>query len=318
MGFLLTIALFKEVKHDNSTLASVDCRSLSGDGSRPCRGVGETSGCRRTGHAADPGDRGPVSASAGDSRGGGRGPVDGHLVNTAEDARPLRAQAFDGWPQDKRLLAGAKSIVFIGDIFPPERMENPDQIKAELAELMDRGCGLVCIHYATGLRAAHVAADGDHPLLGWLGGYFATGCEHHRSVARVCRATIEPGDGDHPVLRGWQAFTFDDEPYWNNYFGKDGLADNVTPLATAMLPADNPKKEVVAWAVSRADGGRGVGIVMPHYFRNWRVDDLRKLVLNSIVWSAQGEIPDAGVDSALSDLSTFEPGSVEPRPRKRK
>jgi hypothetical protein len=116
-------------------------------------------------------------------------------------------------------------------------------------------------------------------------------------------------------LRGWKQFTFDDEPYWNNYFGKNGPADNVTPLATSMLPVDKPQQEIVAWAVARSDGGRGVGIVLPHYFRSWKVDDLRTLVLNGIVWSAQAEVPPQGVQSSLPDLATFQPESVEPGSR---
>ena len=207
------------------------------------------------------------------------------------------------------------SIVFIGDRFPPERMEDPARIKADLAKLMEGGCGLICIHYATGLQAAHVSEDGDHPLLHWIGGYFATGCKHHRSVARICTATLTPEKCEHPVLRGWKAFTIDDEPYWNNYFGKDGPAANVTSLVTTMLPQDNPQKETVVWAVDRTDGGRGVGAVVPHYFRNWQVDDLRMMLLNAICWTAKLEIPAAGVKSSLPELAVFKPDSVEPRPR---
>jgi hypothetical protein len=117
------------------------------------------------------------------------------------------------------------------------------------------------------------------------------------------------------VLRGWKTFTVHDEPYINNYFGKQGMADNVTALATSMLPPEAPKPEVVAWAVSRADGGRGMGVVMPHFYRNWRVDDLRMLILNGIVWSAKLDVPAEGVKTTLPDLSRFEPASIEPRPR---
>ena len=181
---------------------------------------------------------------------------------------------------------------------------------------MDRGCGLVCVHYATGLRGEHVGEDGAHPLLGWLGGYFATGgCTHHRSVARIVPATLTPEKVDHPVLRGWKEFHFDDEPYWNNYFGKDGPARNVTSLVSTMLPPEAPNKETVVWAVQRADGGRGVGLVIPHYFRNWQIDDLRTLILNSIFWTARCEIPAEGVKTTLPDLAVFEPASVEPKPR---
>lgn len=175
---------------------------------------------------------------------------------------------------------------------------------------------MVCIHYATGLQTQHVAEDGDHPLLRWIGGYFATGCKHHRSVARVCTATCTPAECDHPVLRGWKEFTIDDEPYWNNYFGKDGPAENVTELVTSMLPADDPKRETLVWAVDRADGGRGVGVVVPHYFQNWRNQDLRKMILNAICWTAKIEIPADGVDTPQPDLATFKPDSVAPKPRR--
>jgi type 1 glutamine amidotransferase len=239
-----------------------------------------------------------------------------HCLNQVEG---LQVDLVEGWPEDEKVVAKAATIVFIGDIFPPERLPNRDQIMAELSTAMDRGCGIVCVHYATGLRGEHVAEDGAHPLLNWMGGYFATaGCKHHRSVARMVPATLTPEKVDHPVLRGWKEFHFDDEPYWNNYFGKDGFADNVTLLVSTMLPPEAPKKETVVWAVQRADGGRGVGLVIPHYFRNWLIDDMRTLVLNSICWSAKCEIPTDGVKTALTDLAEFEPDSVEPKPRPKK
>jgi type 1 glutamine amidotransferase len=238
----------------------------------------------------------------------------GHCLEHAQGIAPVRADVFDSWPKDEATRNGAATVVFIGDRFPGETLPEPEKVKADLAAMMDRGCGIVCIHYATGLTAQHVAADGDHPLLRWLGGYFATGCKHHQSVARVCTATLVPAGVDHPVLRGWQAFTFDDEPYWNNYFGPNGPAANVTSLVTAMLPPESPKKEIVAWAVERPDGGRGVGIVVPHFYHNWKLDDLRTLVLNAVAWTAKIEIPSEGVKSPVPDLAAFKPVSVEPLP----
>src|SRR5439155_11183578 len=126
--------------------------------------------------------------------------------------------------------------------------------------------------------------------------------------------TIEPTKSDHPVLRGWKAFTVHDEPYIKNYFGPTGPAANVTPLATSLLPPESPQQEIVAWAVSRTDGGRGVGVVMPHCYKNWREEELRKLILNAIVWSAKLEVPSSGVKTTLPDLAQFEPASVEPPP----
>ena len=120
------------------------------------------------------------------------------------------------------------------------------------------------------------------------------------------------------MLRGWNKFTFHDEPYWKNYFGKEGPAKNVTPLAISMLPPDKPRREVVAWAVERPDGGRGAGIVFPHFFRNWQVEELRTLVLNGIFWTAKVEVPPHGVKSFLPELSKFAPNSMKPLPRPNK
>jgi type 1 glutamine amidotransferase len=238
-----------------------------------------------------------------------------YLLQHAQGVPAIETEVVDAWPETRQSLQGVASVVFTGDLFPGETLENSAAVMRDLAAMMDRGCGIVCVHYATGLRAQHVSADGDHPLLRWTGGYFATGCEHHRSVARVCPATLSPEPVDHPVLRGWQAFQMDDEPYWNNYFGPRGPAENVTPLVSAMLPPEEPQKEIVAWAVQRPDGGRGMGIVVPHFYRNWRIDDLRTLVLNGICWTAQLELPAAGVQSPQPDLAAFEPASVDPQPR---
>lgn len=239
-------------------------------------------------------------------------------LQNMENVPDVRADVFEQWPSEEELLQRAATIVFIGDIFPPQRLPETQAILDKLAALMQRGCGIACVHYATGLRAQDVARDGSHPLLAWMGGYFATGCEHHRSVAKIFPAvTISPTAPGHPVSRGWQAFTVDEEPYYNNYFGPDANrpAANVVALATALLPPDDPKPEVVAWGVERPDGGRGFGVVMPHFYRNWAQEDMRRLILNGIVWTAKREVPAEGVRTPKPDLASFGPESVEPAPR---
>ncbi|CAN5498453.1 ThuA domain-containing protein [soil metagenome] len=230
----------------------------------------------------------------------------------------IHADVISEWPADAISLNDVSTFVFIGDLFPAAVMPLAHKILADLDVFMKKGAGMVCLHYATGLEAKHVAEDGAHPLLGWIGGYFATRCKHHQSVAKVFqKATIEPTKAEHPVNRGWKPFTLHDEPYINNYFGKDGPAKNVTILATAELPPEKPKAEAVAWAVTREDTGRGAGIVMPHFYRNWKDDDLRKLIFNAIVWSAKLDVPKDGVSVTLPELETFKPASVEPVPKKK-
>lgn len=237
-----------------------------------------------------------------------------HMTNVSG----AQVDLWEEWPQDQKLLGAVQSVVFIGDIFPPMRLPDPPKILASLGAMMARGCGLTCLHYATGLRADDVAADGEHPLLHWIGGYFATSNRHHQSVAKVFPAcTITPAAPKHPITSGWREFTVAEEPYYRNYFGPNGnrMAPNVTALATSMLPPEAPQREVVAWCTERKDGGRGVGIVMPHFYRNWASEDMRRFVLNAVVWTAKLKVPRGGVQTAPPDLAAFTPESVEPRPR---
>lgn len=236
-----------------------------------------------------------------------------HCIETMANVPGVKADVVYEWP-DKARRDAAATIVFIGDTFPAGRFANPQQNLADLDAMMHRGCGIVCVHYATGLLGQDVTPEGDHPLLRWLGGYFANrSCPHHESFARIfSAATIKPEAAQHPISRGWKEFTLHDEPYINNYFGKgeNKLAPNVTAIATSMLPPEAPKRETVAWCVERPDGGRGFGIVMPHFYKNWTNEGLRRCILNSIVWTAKLEVPSEGVQTALPDLATFKPESV--------
>ncbi len=244
-----------------------------------------------------------------------------HCIESMENLRGVKADVVTEWPKEQAVLDAVSTVVFIGDQFPPMRMPDPAAIMTSLGAMMKRGCGIVCVHYATGLGAEDVAEDGAHPLLGWLGGYFATKCKHHQSIAKIyAAATITPATPSHPVSRGWKEFTLNDEPYINNWFGGEGnaLLPGVTVLATSMLPPEAPKSERVAWCVERADGGRGFGIVMPHFYRNWKNEDLRRFILNGIVWTAKLDVPAGGVQTAAPDLATFAPASVEPLPPKPK
>lgn len=242
----------------------------------------------------------------------------GDSLEKASNVGNVETHVVYKWPEGDALLDRVHSVVFIGDTFPAERLPNSDVAMRDLHRMMDRGCGIVCVHYATGLQAEDVAEDGDHPLLHWLGGYFATRCKHHQSIAKIyAEAMIAKGDQEHPVARGWKPFTINDEPYINNYFGKDGnrLAVGVSPIAVSMLPPENPQKEIVAWSIQRADGGRGFGIVMPHFYRNWRNEDLRMLILNGVVWTSGQDVPQQGVKTPAPDLTMYEPVAIEPKPR---
>ena len=257
---------------------------------------------------------GPSNHPAGSHEVAAGGRLMKHCIETMANVPGVKAEVVYEWP-GQALRDAASTVVFIGDTFPVGRLPNPKQNLADLGLMMRRGCGIVCVHYATGLLGEDVTPEGDHPLLGWLGGYFANrSCPHHESFAHIFKAaTITPATAQHPIARGWHEFTLHDEPYINNYFGKgeNKLAANVTALATSMLPPDKPKSETVAWCVERDDSGRGFGIVMPHFYKNWANEDLRRFILNGIVWTAKLEVPADGVQTTLPDLKEFQPRAVE-------
>jgi type 1 glutamine amidotransferase len=229
-----------------------------------------------------------------------------HCLENVTNLPNLKADVVYEWP-GKTLRDSASTVVFIGDTFPPNRMPNASQNLADLDAMMRRGCGIVCVHYATGLLGEDVKPDGDHPLLGWMGGYFANrSCPHHESFAKIFQeATIKPAAPRHPIWRGCGEFTLHDEPYINNYFGKSDNrpAASVTVLATAMLPPEKPKPEAVSWCIERSDSGRGFAVVMPHFYRNWQNEDMRRFILNGIVWSAGVVVPENGIQTTLPELS---------------
>jgi type 1 glutamine amidotransferase len=102
----------------------------------------------------------------------------------------------------------------------------------------------------------------------------------------------------HAIARGVAPFQRLDEWYYRIRFRPDDK--RVTPVLTTMLPKDNPKKEVVAWATERQDGGRSFGFTGGHIHNNWGHDGFRRLVLNAILWVAKRDIPEKGVESTVT------------------
>lgn len=243
-----------------------------------------------------------------------------HCLERMSNVPGVKVDLVSEWPRDPAVRARASSVVLLGDTFPAMRMPEPTRNMADLAAMMARGCGIALIHYSTGLKAEDVGETGDHPLLSWAGGYFATRNQHHQSVAKVFTSvTISPSTPSHPVSRGWRAFTMPEEPYYNNYFGGPGnaLRPGVLAFATSMLPPEAPRREIVAWGIDRPDGGRGFAIVMPHFYKNWADEDLRRLILNGVVWTARLDVPAGGVQTKKPDLDAFGAESIEPKPREK-
>lgn len=241
-----------------------------------------------------------------------------HCVDQVSKGRGIETMISEGWPTDSALLEHVRVVVFTGDMFPPYRFANSKEVFRQLLQRIERGGSIVCVHYATSVNDSKEAAvpsgvlDELYRLMGGFG-HFLPGNVLPGTQARHLPVTVLPSETGHPVVRGVKSFSFTDEPYFPIRFDSSKSGAPVTPLATALLPPENPKPEVVAWSVDRGGGSRSVGVVFPHFFANWREDSLRKLVVNGILWAAGEEIPPSGFETTLPSMETFAPKAVTPR-----
>jgi len=229
----------------------------------------------------------------------------------------------NGWPGAPNALEGAATIVVYSDGAGGHPLLQPDRLKT-IGGLMDQGVGLVCLHFAV----EPALETGEKEFLNWIGGAF----EINWSVNPIWTADFKSLP-DHPITRGVKPFKLRDEWYFHMRF-REGMKD-VTPILTAVPDSsttnrnDGPHEgnpvvrelvargepQAVAWALVRADGGRGFGLTGGHYHRNWGDDNLRKLVLNAILWTAKIEVPRDGVASMISPGQLTE--NLDPKARGR-
>ncbi len=226
----------------------------------------------------------------------------------------------NGWPAAPNALDGAATIVVYSDGAAGHPLLQPGRLKT-LGALMDQGVGLICLHFAV----EPTLENGEKEFLNWIGGAF----EINWSVNPMWTANFQSLP-DHPITRGVKPFQLRDEWYFHMRFPEN--MKGVTPILSAVPDAsttnrnDGPHEgnpvvrqlvargepQTVAWAMTRADGGRGFGLTGGHYHHNWGDDNLRKLVLNAILWTAKIEVPREGVASLISPSQLKE--NLDPKP----
>ncbi len=220
-----------------------------------------------------------------------------------EAAVGVNAMVVNGWPEDESVFDDVDAIVIFSNGGPNHHplMGRLDRFR----DVMDRGVGLVNLHYAVEIPKGE-AGDA---LLEWVGGYFET----YWSVNPFWTARFEEIP-EHPITNGVSPFEAHDEWYYNMRF-PDNM-ENVTPILTDLPPPkslvrddgphhNNPhvreavlkrgEPQHVAWAYERPGGGRGFGFTGAHYHWNWGIDEFRRVVTNAIVWTAGAEVPVNGV-----------------------
>ena len=234
------------------------------------------------------------------------------------------------WPSAEE-LASADTVVMYADGGPRHPALQEDRL-AQLDREMKRGCGFVTIHYAV----EPTLEKGQKEFLDWMGGCF----EVDWSVNPHWQANFKTLPS-HPVANGVQPFGSLDEWYFHMRFregmkGVTPILSDVAPESTMSRPdghhSGNPAvrasvargdQQHVAWASENAGGGRGFGFTGGHFHQGWASGDQRKLVLNAILWTAQAEVPAAGVVSSISEADLkanldLKPGQGLPEKAKKK
>ena len=209
--------------------------------------------------------------------------------------------ARDGWPKNPKTFEDAKAVVFYMDGGGGHPILDKGH-KEVVQKLIDKKDGFVNLHYAV----EYPKSQSEH-VLSWLGGYYETGFSTNPHW--VAKFETFP---KHAITRGVKPFESKDEWYFNIRFQPE--SKGVTPILEATPPdgvrntaeakKHKGRKEVVAWTHERADGGRSFGFTGGHTHKNWGDENFRRLVVNSILWSAGVEVPATGakVEMDASEL----------------
>ena len=253
-----------------------------------------------------------------DSHGKGEHEYNGGVTFLAQKLKEGLPEAdtlvfHNGWPKNPDILKNASTIVLFcdgseGHIMIPHL--------AELESLMNKGTGLVMIHFSLEIPRGNDA----NRVRDLIGGYFETGW----SVNPFWVPEIKKFPG-HPIANGVKPFAIRDEWYYHMRFVKNER--NITPILSVLPPdstlsrpegshTNNPyvreevlvkkKPQTIAWAYKRPEGGRGFGFTGGHIHANWKNDSFRMLMLNAIAWTAGMEVPKTGVLTATPDSSQLD------------
>lgn len=240
------------------------------------------------------------------------------LAQTLKDSgTDVAVDVVRGWPQDATQLEDVDSIVIYcdggGRHLALKHVE-------EMQKLIDRGVGLICIHYAVEVPKG----EPGKLFLQWLGGCFEPGW----SVNPHWTANFHKLPR-HEITQGVKPFEMLDEWYFHMRFQPE--MEGVTPILSAVPPestmqrrdgphSGNPhvRKAVaarepqhVAWAYDRPDGGRSFGMTGGHFHWNWGREPIRRLMANAILWTAKVEVPEQGAGAPPLGVAVLEENQDE-------
>src|SRR5665213_1667053 len=143
----------------------------------------------------------------------------------------------DGWPRDDKAFDNAATVLLYCDGSDHDEQAHPllrDKHLETMQKLMDRGVGLVAVHYTVFVPAKR----GGEQFLDWIGGYFdyQNGAKPTGWYSKIknCTAKVTPASPEHPISRGLKPFELKEEFYYNMRFRPDDK--RLTPILSAAIP----------------------------------------------------------------------------------
>ncbi len=253
------------------------------------------------------------------------------LCEAIRETPGVVAEMVTSWP-DAETLDRASTLVIYADGWHAHPAN--DRLD-ELEKFMNSGKGLVALHWATGIQAAdpESKSQGEDPRRAKWRELMGADFEAYHSISNFW-TTDYPGKSDHAVMRGVQPFNLFDECYFHmrecgHDHGRIEPAWLVNPPAETVEPGLSPyrgndaareavaergEEQYVAWAFPRGKGGRAFGFTGGHFHWTWANDQVRKMVLNGILWSAGGEVPEGGLESKTPDAKRMLAGLPDKNP----
>lgn len=210
------------------------------------------------------------------------------LVRQTPGTFPLLAL---DWPKDPKTFENARAVVFFQDGGDKHAMLKGERM-AQLQKLADAGVGFVMLH-----QGVDIAKDNGDVMRSWMGAAWEKG---HSQRAHW----VETFDtfATHPVTRGVKPFKIDDG--WLYKLRFTPALKGVTPITHAISgkgkKIDALQYLIVCWAYERPNQGRSFSFTGCHLHVSFAEEGYRRLLTNSILWTAKVDIPEAGAPVALT------------------
>ncbi|MGQ0636708.1 MAG: ThuA domain-containing protein [Planctomycetaceae bacterium] len=204
----------------------------------------------------------------------------------------------DGWPTDAALLKGVKTIVVYASPAAELLLDAPH--RDEVLRLLKDGVGLMTIHWASTITKDNLERLGDR-WIGCLGGTWVSDVKQLSTDKSELKQLLP----SHPICRGWSSYELRDEYYLN---------PRIKEAQPLLQVTTKGQDVVVGWVFERPDGGRSFATTLGHFYGNFEHEPFRRMIVNGMVWTAKGNVPETGSRIDVADEFLKLPPAPEKKP----